>query len=174
MTKDALTCDTLSVVLFLITLHTHFVTANDGLQAVLFAEALGDIWSELHSNTTLARATARLGLRVCPQHFHHEAGLARLSLVVAVQLSNIIQSDIIIGEETSVKHEVLLADQSSQRQCRKAFREELEDALIVLGLAFTLETVNPVHVVRLVVAAIQEESIWPQPLVGIQQQSDLA
>lgn len=45
--------------------------------------------------------------------------------------------------------------------------------IVILGLAFALEAVNLVHVVGLVVAAVQEEAIGPQPLVCIKQQRNL-
>lgn len=43
---------------------------------------------------------------------------------------------------------------------------------IILGLDFTLETVDLVHVVRLVVATVQEEAVGSQPLVGVQKQGN--
>lgn len=103
--------------LFLIAIHTDFVASNDGLQTILLAEALRDIGTKLHANTTLAWATAGLGLRVCPQHFHHQTSLAWLALLVAVQFADIVQSDVVVGEQTSMQHEVLLANQSGQWQC---------------------------------------------------------
>lgn len=79
-----LTCDTFSVMLFFVTLHTHFMTSNDRFQTVLLAETLRNIRSELHTNTALAGASAGFGLGVGPKHLHHQTSLAGLSLLVAV------------------------------------------------------------------------------------------
>lgn len=46
--------------------------------------------------------------------------------------------------------------------------------LVVLGLAFALETINSVHIISLVVSTVQEELLRSQPLVSIQEQSDLS
>lgn len=43
---------------------------------------------------------------------------------------------------------------------------------MVFGAAFALETVHAVHIVGLVVTAVQEEGIGIQPLVCIQGQGD--
>lgn len=96
--------------LLFVTFHSDLVTPDDGLQAVLLAEALGDIWSELHTHTTLAWAAAWLGLRVCPQHLHHETSLTWLLLPVPVQLADVVQSNVVIGEQTAMEDKVLLAD----------------------------------------------------------------
>lgn len=58
--------DALSIVLFLITFHSHFMTANNGSQIVVLTESLGDIWSELHSYTSLARSSAWFCLWIGP------------------------------------------------------------------------------------------------------------
>ena len=56
-----------------------------------------------------------------------------------------------------MKNKVLLANECSQSQSRETLREQLEDTLVVLGLAFALETIDPIHVVCLVVSTVQEE-----------------
>jgi hypothetical protein len=66
------------------------VTADDGLQAVLLAEALGDIRAELHAYAALAWASAGFRLGICPQHLHHQAGLPGLPLLVPVQFPDIV------------------------------------------------------------------------------------
>lgn len=109
------TCDTAPVVLHLIPVHANLVTANDGLQAVLLTESFGNVWTELHTDTTLARPATLLFLRVGPEHLHHETSLARLALIVPVELANVVEGDFVVGEETTVEDEVLLADQSCQR-----------------------------------------------------------
>lgn len=58
-----------------------------------------------------------------------------------------------------MKHKVLLANEGCQRKRGEGLGEQFEHALGVLGPTFTLETVHPVHIVRLVIAAIQEEGI---------------
>lgn len=45
---------------------------------------------------------------------------------------------------------------------------------VVLGLAFALEAVDLVHVVRLMVATVQEEAVGTQPLVSVQEEGNLA
>ncbi|QBZ54283.1 hypothetical protein PoMZ_09979 [Pyricularia oryzae] len=60
------TCDTLSVVLFLVTIHAHLVASDDGLEAVLFTEPGSDVRTKLHAHTTLTWASAWLWLRIRP------------------------------------------------------------------------------------------------------------
>lgn len=108
------TCDAPPVVLDLVPVHAHLVAADDGLQPVLLAEPLGNIRTELHADSTLTGAAASLLLRVCPQHLHHQTRLAGLSLVVPVKLSDIVEGDIVIGEEATVEYEVLPADECGQ------------------------------------------------------------
>ena len=94
--------DTAAVVLDLVTIHAHLVRADDCFQTVVLAEALGDVWSELEADSTFAGATAGHCLRVGPEHLHHQAGLAGLPLVVAVELADIVQGNLVVGEETAV------------------------------------------------------------------------
>lgn len=121
-----LTRDAASIVLDLVPIHTDFVTADNSLEAVVLAEALGDVGAELHTNTSLAGTASLLFLGICPQHLHHETSLAGLSLVVSVQLANIIKSYLVVGEETAVENEVLVANQGGQRQSGETLREKLE------------------------------------------------
>lgn len=179
--------------LHLVPVHAHLVAPDDRLQPIPLAEPLGDVGSELEADAALAGAPAGLVLRVGPQHLHHQPGLARLPLVVPVQLPDVVQGDGVVREQTAVEDEVLGPDEGGQGQSREALREELEHParavrdqedrewkkrgrilpLVVLRLALTLEAVDAVHVVRLVVAAVEEEGLWPQPLVRVQQQRDL-
>lgn len=46
--------------------------------------------------------------------------------------------------------------------------------LVVLGLALALEAVDPVHVICLVVSTVQEELVRSQPLVSVEEQSNLS
>lgn len=121
-----LTCDAASVVLDFVSIHTDFVTADNSLEAVVLAEALGNIRAELHTNTSFAGTASLLFLGIRPQHLHHETSLARLSLVVSVQLANIIEGDLVVGEETAVEDKILVTDQSGQRQSGETLGEELE------------------------------------------------
>lgn len=120
-----------SVVLHFVTVHADFVAADDGFKAVVLTKHLGDVWAELHADTTLAGATARLVLGICPKHLHHEASLTGLALSMPVKFADIIQSDLVVREQTSVQHEVLSADQSRKRQSREALGEQLEDSVFV-------------------------------------------
>ena len=92
------TCDAFAIVLHFVAIHAHLVTSDDGLQAIVFAEALGDVWTELHADSSLAGSSAGLVLRVGPQHLHHQARLAGLALCVSVKLADVVQRDLIIGE----------------------------------------------------------------------------
>lgn len=49
----------------------------------------------------------------------------------------------------------------------------IELPLVVLGLALSFETVDTVHIIRLVVTTVEEEAVRTQPLVGVEQQSNL-
>lgn len=177
--------------LHLITVHANLVTSNNSLKTVLLTELLGDVRTELHTDTTLAGSSAVLLLGVGPEHLHHQTSLTGLSLVVSVEFSDIVKSDAVIREKTSVKDKVLLADESGQSKSREALREQLEDPsysistvtwirgsqnlpLVILGLALALETVHTVHVIRFVVTTVQEELVRSQPLVSIEEQSDLS
>lgn len=102
--------------LLLVSVHADLVTPNNGLETILVAELLGDVGSKLHAYTTLAGASPGLFLRIRPQHLHHEALLTRLALLVTVDLANVVQRHVVVGEETAVEHKVLSADQSSERQ----------------------------------------------------------
>lgn len=108
--------DTATIVFDLVPLHADLMRSNDGLEAIVLAEALRDIWSELHPDTALARTTARLWLWVGPEHLHHQALLAWLSLSVAVELPDIVERCLIIGEKTAMKNKILVGDQSGKRQ----------------------------------------------------------
>ena len=105
-----LTSDASPVVLDLVPVHAHLVAADDCLQPVALAEALRDIGPELHADAALAGAAAGCRLWVRPQHFHHEAALAWLALLVAVQLANVVKRDGVVGEEAAVQDEKSLAD----------------------------------------------------------------
>ena len=74
-----------------IALHAHLVTADDGLETVGLAEALGDIRAELETDATLGRSATGHGLGVGPKHLHHETLLARLSLRVPVELADVVE-----------------------------------------------------------------------------------
>jgi len=113
--------------LHLITIHTNFVTPDDGLQSILLAEPLRDVWTELKTDSSLAGSATRLILRIGPQHLHHETRLARLSLVMSIELADVVQGDVVVGEEATMEDKILLADQCRQRQGREAFREQLEN-----------------------------------------------
>lgn len=159
---------------FLVTVHSDLVTSDNRFQSVLLAESLGHVGSELQPHSTLARSSSWCRLRICPEHLHHQSTLSGLFLVVPVELSDVIQCDVVVREQASMKNEVLVADQRGQRQRAERFREELESALVVLGLAFTLKAIHSVHVVCLVIAAVQEHGFRVQPLVSVQQEGDFA
>lgn len=166
--------DTAAIVLDLVSLHPDLVTSDNGFKTVVLAEALGNVGSELETNTTLAWTSARGGLRIGPEHLHHQATLTGLALLVPVKLPDIVESDLVVGEQTAVKDKVLVSDESCEGQSGEGLREELEDTLVVLGLAFTLETVHSVHVVGLVVSAVQEHGLGVEPLVSVEKQCNLA
>jgi hypothetical protein len=76
--------------LHLITIHANFVTPNDGLQSVLLAEPLRDVGAELKTDSSLTGSATRLVLRIGPQHLHHETRLAGLSLVMPIELADVV------------------------------------------------------------------------------------
>ncbi|CRK35665.1 hypothetical protein BN1708_001297 [Verticillium longisporum] len=115
-----------SIVLHLVTIHADFVTADDSLETVVLAELLGDVRAELHADTALAGTTTRLLLGIGPEHLHHETRLARLALLVPVESTDVIEGDLVVGEQTAVQNEILGADEGRQGQGREAFGEELE------------------------------------------------
>lgn len=92
------TCDAFAIVLHFVAVHAHLVTSDDGLEAIVLAETLGDVGAELHADASLAGSSAGLVLRIGPQHLHHQARLTGLALCVSVQLANVVQRDLIIGE----------------------------------------------------------------------------
>ena len=73
-----------------------------------------------------------------------------------------------------MQDEILLPDQSGQWQGREGLGEHLENTLGVFGLALALESVDLVHVIRLVVATVEEQAVRTQPLVGVEKKSDFA
>ncbi len=103
-----------AVMLDLIAIHADFVASNDGLEAVVLAEAFGDIRAKLHADTALAGPAALLFLRIGPEHLHHQTRLAGLLLVVSVELANIIKGHLVVGEQATVKNQVLAADKRGQ------------------------------------------------------------
>ena len=111
------TSNTPAIVLDLVTIHAHLVTSDNSFKAILFAKLLGDIRAELHTNTSLARSSTRLILGISPQHFHHQTSLTRLSLVVSVQFADVVQSNVVVREETTMKNKILLANKRGEGQC---------------------------------------------------------
>lgn len=164
--------DAASVVLDLVAAHADLVRANHGFEAVLLAETLGHVRTKLKTDASLAGTTAGGRLGVGPEHFHHETGLAWLALAVPVQFANVVERDVVVGEQATVQHKELVADEGGQRQRGEGLGKDFEDALVVLGFALAFKAVHLVHVVRLVVAAVQEELLRPQPLVRVQQESN--
>ena len=58
--------DTVTGVLDFVALHAHFVTADDSFETVRLAEALGDIWAKLETDTTLGGSATGHSLRIGP------------------------------------------------------------------------------------------------------------
>lgn len=58
--------DTVTGVLDFVSLHAHLVTADDSFETVRLAEALGDIWAKLETDTTLGGSAAGHRLRIGP------------------------------------------------------------------------------------------------------------
>lgn len=88
--------DTTAVVLDFVALHADLVRADDGLEVVFLAEALGDVRTELQADAALGGAATGQRLGIGPEHLHHEAGLAWLALLEAVQLAHVVESDVVI------------------------------------------------------------------------------
>jgi hypothetical protein len=166
--------DTAAIMLDLITAHAHLVGPDDSLKSVVLTESLGHIRTKLKTDTTLARAAAGVGLGVCPEHLHHETCLAGLPLVVTVELANIIQLNLVIREKTAVEDKVLVTNQGGQWEGREGLGEDLEDPLVIFSLTLAFESINLIHIIRLVVSTVQEETVGPQPLVSVKQQRNFA
>lgn len=118
-----------------ISIHADFVASDNGFEAVVLAETLGDIRTKLHTDTTLARAATLLLLGIGPEHLHHQSRLARLLLVVSVELADIVQGNLVVGEQATVENQVLATDKRGERQGRETLREELEDSVAVLEIS---------------------------------------
>lgn len=71
-----------------------------------------------------------------------------------------------------MEDEVLLSDEGGEGEGRKGFGKELEGAFVVFCLALTLKAVDLVHVVRLVVAAVDEEGFGVEPFVGVEEEGN--
>ena len=164
--------DATTVMLNFIALHADLMRANDGLQPVSLAEALGHVRAELQTHTSLAGSTTGLGLRIRPEHLHHQTLAARLSLAMSVEFPDIVERGLVVREESAVQHEILVADQGGQRQGREGFGKHFEHGFGVFGLAFALEAVDHVHVIRFVVSAIDEDVVGEEPLVCVEEEGD--
>ena len=79
---------------------------------------------------------------------------------MTVKLANVVQGDGIVGKEAAVKGEVFLADERGEREGGKGFGKDSEDALGILGLALALEAVHAVHVIGLVITAVEQDGGW--------------
>lgn len=111
--------NTASIMLNFVTLHPDLVRTDNRFESIVLTEPFRDVGTELKSNPSLARPTTRRSLGVSPQHLHHKTLLPRLSLVVAVQLPDVVQGCLIIGEKTTVEDQVLVANQGGQWQGRE-------------------------------------------------------
>ncbi len=168
-----LTGDATSIMLDIIALHSNLMTSNDSLESIPLTEPLGDVGAKLESDTSLTRTSSGGRFGIGPEHLHHEALLTGLTLGMSIELPDVIERDVIVREQAAVQGEILLADQCRQGKGREGFRKQLEDALVVFRLAFPFESIDLVHVVRLVISPVQEEAGRIQPFVGIQKQRDL-
>ena len=95
-----------SVVLVGESILSDFMRAYDGGDLVQLAPALGDIRSESYAYTSLGRTASISVLWICPQRLAHQAFLAWLS--VALDLTDVIERDIVLGEQTAVDDKVSL------------------------------------------------------------------
>lgn len=169
-----LTSDTPSIVFDLIPLHANLMRSDDSLQAIALTEPLGNIRAKLESDSAFTRPPTRRGLRISPEHLHHQSFLSRLPLLVPIQIPHIVQGNLIVREEASVQDKILRADEGGEWECAEGFGEEFEGALVVFGFAFTFKTVHTVHVVRLVVSAVQEKVLRVEELVTEEEQRNLS
>lgn len=160
--------DAFAVMFHFVTVHADFVRSNNGFQLVLFTEAFGHIGSELETNTALAWSSAWLGLRIRPEHLHHQSSLAGLPLLEAVEFAHIVQADVIVGEEATMEHKVFLPNQRGKGQGRERLGKELEHSFVVLGPALPFKAIHPIHVIGFVVAAVEEKLGRVKPLVSVE------
>src|SRR5690242_18498892 len=103
-----------SIVLDFVALHAHLVRSNNSLESVPFTKALCDVRTKLETDTALARSASGCCLRVGPEHFHHQARLAWLSLLESIKLPDIIQCDVVVREEAAMENKVLLANKCGE------------------------------------------------------------
>lgn len=78
------------------------------LTSIGLAPSLRHIRSEANSDTSLAGSSTGHVLRVRPQQLHHEPVVARL-LAEPLDLSNVVQRDLVARREAPVDDEVPLA-----------------------------------------------------------------
>ncbi len=142
----------------------HFITtvlalvgSDEHLKVIGIEKALGDIWPELHTDTTLGRAAAGHALRVRPQHVGHDARIRRLH--EAVDFTHHVEGDTILGEETSVKNKDFGVDDASEGHCPEAVGKRSHVLHAELCLDLALEAVDLVHIFSLMVAAVEEHRL---------------
>jgi hypothetical protein len=167
-----LTSDTSTIVLNLVAFHANFMASDDGLEVVSVTKPLCDIWPKLQANASFAGTSSFLRLRISPEHFHHKPALSRLPLLMPVELSDVIQGDIVVRKQASVQCKIMTAYQSCQRKGGERLREEFKNAFGVLVPALALETVHTIHIICLVIATVEEKGGRIKPFVGVQEESN--
>ena len=98
----------LSVMVDLVAVCFHFMTAYHIFQVVFLQEVLGHIRPKLNAHAALALRSSRRNLRVGPHEVTHETVLGRLS--VSVYGAYIVESHIVFAEEAAVHDQYFLFD----------------------------------------------------------------
>lgn len=52
---------------------------------------------------------------------------------MSVEFADVIEGNLVVGEEAAVKNQVLAADKGGQGQSREAFGEDLENSTMILA-----------------------------------------
>jgi len=97
-----LTGDASTVVLDLVTFHPHLMASDDGVESIGFTKPLRHIWPKLQTHPTLARPSSGRRLWICPEHLHHQTGLARLPLSMPVQLPYVVERGLVVREKATM------------------------------------------------------------------------
>ncbi|GIX66131.1 AAS bifunctional protein [Babesia caballi] len=118
-----------------------------------------------------------LVLRVRPQQVEDDAVLEavrrRRAHPLPVHLVDDVQRHAVVPEEPSVHDDDPLFNNHHQRQLPEDELEEVVDVPVVLGSDLPREPVGLVHVLRLVVAAVDDHRSWVRELEGEEQQVDV-
>mmetsp|Transcript_61071 Transcript_61071/g.158536 ORF Transcript_61071/g.158536 Transcript_61071/m.158536 type:complete len:391 (+) Transcript_61071:340-1512(+) len=135
----------------LVPLFLHLVATDHQLEVVGLQEILSHVPAERDPDAALRRCAAEARLGIAPQQLGHQAFVGWLT--VAVDLPDLVQRHAVARKQTSMHNKNLAVDAMAQGQYTERLAKELVEVLVVLLGDLALETVELVHVSRLVVAS---------------------